>query len=235
MTGDDEGESGYVIKVGAGFVRSDASNSCRSKTSRRHPTTSSRRRSWEPTNAASGPSRCPGCSDSPASTGFPSIRCCPTTTNSASLRPTETPLSTDRPGPPPSRNPGPAGHRTDRGARGRDAQAVPTHHPMAAGRLQRPHAHHPPRRPANGRMHLRLPSGAGACPARQPSAPPGPIDFAASGSRPCSRGRPSRAGHSTTPTPPRRNPGTERAPTARSPCSIRRVRGAARRRRTGSR
>jgi transcriptional regulator with XRE-family HTH domain len=89
----------------------------------------------------------------------------------------------DRPGRQPSRNPGPARHRTDRGARGRDAQAVRTHHPGAARRLQRPHAHHPPRRSANGRMHLRLPSGAGACPARQPSAPPRPIAFPAAGPR----------------------------------------------------
>jgi hypothetical protein len=201
MTGDPESESAYVIKVGA-WIRSirrqqhlslhdvEAASDDEFKAS-----------SWEPTNAASGQSRCPGCSGSPASTEFPSTRCCPRRRARPPFGQWERPGGrSDGPRTQPSRNPGPARHRTDRGARGRDAQTVPTPHPMAARRLQRPHAHYPPRRPANGRLHLRLPSGAGACSARQPSAPPGPIGFPSSGPRPCSRGHPSRAGRATTPT-----------------------------------
>jgi transcriptional regulator with XRE-family HTH domain len=59
----------------------------------------------------------------------------------------------------------------------------------AAWRLQRPDAHHPPRGPARGCLHPRLPSRASAGPARQPGPLPGPLITAISGR---SRARPRR-------------------------------------------
>jgi hypothetical protein len=62
-----------------------------------------------------------------------------------------------------------------------------------------------------GSVHLRLPSGAGACPARQPWATPGPIDFAAAALVPSAE-----AAQAAQAVPPRRRPirsrRTERAP-----------------------
>ena len=58
------------------------------------------------------------------------------------------------------------------GAAGRAAHPVRPPDPGAAGRLQRPGAHGPPRRPAGPRLHPRRHAGAGAPPASRSSASP---------------------------------------------------------------
>ena len=105
---------------------------------------SSRRPCSAPTNAASGPSRCPGSSGWRAST---------TCRSTSSCLPTRAPTSPGDPGHRPHRSTGRAGpdkitidlDRLDelRAARRRHARPLPLDDPGAAAGLQRPHAHDP--------------------------------------------------------------------------------------------
>ena len=117
---------------------------------------SSRRRCSAPTSGASGPSRCPGSSAWPASTTCRSTSCCPRDDG-----PSFAPADGRRPhraAPEPAAQDHASTSRRLDELDGPEAEMLTRYlrdDPGAAPGLQRPGAHHPPRRPAGHRLHPR--------------------------------------------------------------------------------